>query len=244
MRPIIGITCDYDWEKGIFQLKPGYVEGIHRCGGLPFIIPPLYGDTVYKGINQIIKQLDGLLLSGGQDVHPHYFGEAPHASIGRVNPYRDEMELALCRYAVKSGIPVFGICRGLQLLNIALGGDVYQDLKAQLEDKHLICHDQPAPKWFGFHDVHIKEGSRLHKILGTSTLPTNSFHHQAVREPAPQLEVVGTTADGVIEALELNHHPFIIGVQWHPECMLDDPFMLKLFQAFVDSAIEASDSKH
>lgn len=243
MKPIIGITCDYDWDKGAFQLKSGYVEGIYRCGGLPFLIPPFSGDTGPNDINQITNHIHGLILSGGQDVHPHYFSEPPHTAIGRVNPFRDEMELALCRQAVQSGMPVFGICRGLQLINIALGGDVYQDLKAQSEGKNLICHDQPAPKWFGFHDVHIKEGSRLHKILGTSILPVNSFHHQAVRKPAPRLEITATAVDDVIEALECYSHPFLIGVQWHPECMLDDPYMLKLFQAFVDSAIEEADSK-
>src|SRR5690554_5148223 len=136
MKPIIGITCDYDWEKGSFQLKPGYVEGIYRCGGQPFLIPPWYGVAASNDTSHIIKQLDGLLLSGGQDVHPRFFNEAPHAAIGRVNPYRDEMELALCRQAVQAGIPVFGICRGMQLLNIALGGDIYQDLQAQLEAKN------------------------------------------------------------------------------------------------------------
>ncbi|HHU48810.1 MAG: gamma-glutamyl-gamma-aminobutyrate hydrolase family protein [Caldicoprobacterales bacterium] len=245
MKPVIGITCDYDWEKHTFQLKSGYVEGIYRCGGMPFLIPPLFSDEASNGSNivtGIIHRIHGLLLSGGQDVHPRYFQEQPHISIGRVNPFRDQTELSLCRQAVKIGIPVFGICRGIQLMNIALGGDIYQDLMAQAGDKGLICHDQPAPKWFGFHNVHIKEGSRLHHILGTTKLSTNTFHHQAVRRPAPQLEIAATAPDGVIEAVECSSHPFLIGVQWHPECMLEDPYMIKLFQAFVEAAGKICDA--
>lgn len=240
MRPIIGITCDFDWERGIYQLKPGYVEGVYRSGGVPLLIPPLpcsrAWDAISDPVDELIGRIHGLLLSGGQDVHSSYFGEQPHAAIGQVNPLRDEMELSLCRHAVQAGLPVFGICRGAQLLNIALGGDIYQDLHSQAGEKGLICHDQPAPKWFGFHDVTIIEGSRLHQILGTSKLPTNSFHHQAIRRPAPKLKSVAATADGVIEAVESDSHPFLIGVQWHPECMLDDLYMLKLFEAFVQAA--------
>jgi len=237
MKPIIGITCDYDWERYTYQLKAGYVEGISRFGGQPFIIPSLCGTPDAENINLIISRIDGLLLSGGQDVHPRFFGEEPHFAIGRVNPQRDDMELVLCRQAVKSGMPVFGICRGVQLLNIALGGDIYQDLISQRGKQGLICHNQPAPKWFGFHDVHIAEGTRLHQILGTTSISANTFHHQAVRRLAPGLRCAAKTSDGIIEAVEDSNHPFLIGVQWHPECMLEDPRMIKLFNAFVESSV-------
>lgn len=236
MRPIIGITCDYDWEASNFLLQSGYVEGICRAGGLPLLIPPISTCTAEEGISDILSQLQGLLLTGGQDVHPRYFGEEPHAAIGRVNPPRDDLELPLCQAAVEAKMPVLSICRGAQLMNIALGGDVYQDLNAQYKDEDLICHSQSAPKWAPFHHVSIKEGSRLHKIMGTHQIFTNSFHHQAVRTLASGLEAVAWAADGVIEAIESVSHPFLIGVQWHPERMLEDPHMITLFEAFVEVA--------
>jgi putative glutamine amidotransferase len=248
MKPTIGITCDFDWESGIFQLKPGYVEGVYRSGGVPVLIPPLScsedSDSRLDATGEFINRIHGLLLSGGQDVHPSYFGEQPHTAIGRVNPLRDQMELSLCLQAVKAGLPVFGICRGAQLLNIALGGDIYQDIASQSGEKGLICHNQPAPKWFGFHDVRVREGSRLHQILGTDKLSVNSFHHQAVRRLAPVLKPAAAAADGVIEAVESDNRPFLIGVQWHPECMLDDPYMLKLFEAFVQAAGDVEGGSH
>lgn len=121
-------------------------------------------------------------------------------------------------------------------MNIALGGDAYQDLKTQYNDGDLICHSQSAPKWAPYHHVSIKEESRLHQILGTYQIDTNSFHHQAVRNLAYGLEPVAWAADGVIEAIESESHPFLIGVQWHPERMLEDPRMMRLFEAFVEAA--------
>ena len=236
MKPIIGITCDYDWEANNFLLKLGYVEGICRAGGLPLIIPPISPCTTEKGISEILSQIQGLMLTGGQDVHPRYFGEEPHAAIGRVNPRRDDLELPICQAAAEAYMPVLGICRGAQLINIALGGDVYQDLKTQYKDGELICHNQSAPTGAPFHHVSIKEESRLHQILGTHQIDTNSFHHQAVRTLAFGLEAVAWAADGVIEAIESESHPFLMGVQWHPERMLEDAPMMRLFEAFVEAA--------
>lgn len=236
MRPIIGITCDYDWEARNFLLPSGYVEGVCQAGGFPLLIPPTSANATEKGISVIISQIQGLLLTGGQDVHPRYFGEEPHAAIGRVNPPRDDLELPICQAAVEVNMPVLGICRGAQLMNIALGGDVYQDLSTQYKDGELICHDQSAPKWAPFHHVSIKEESRLHQILGTHQIDTNSFHHQAVRTLASSMEAVAWAADGVIEATESKSHTFLIGVQWHPERMLEDPHMIRLFEAFVEAA--------
>ncbi|HHY82198.1 MAG TPA: gamma-glutamyl-gamma-aminobutyrate hydrolase family protein [Clostridiales bacterium] len=232
MKPVIGITCDYDWEKETIQLKPGYVQGVCRAGGLPYLIPPVSGYNA----SDIIGKLDGLLLTGGQDVDPRFFGEQPHPAIGRINPYRDELELSLCREAAESGLPIFGICRGIQLINIAMGGDIFQDLGMAKGERELICHSQNAPKWHGVHEVKIKEGTKLHKILGTDLLYANSFHHQSVRRPAWPLEAVAHTQDGIIEAVESGQHMFFIGVQWHPECMLEDRYMQKLFDAFVSAA--------
>ncbi|MDD2503983.1 MAG: gamma-glutamyl-gamma-aminobutyrate hydrolase family protein [Clostridia bacterium] len=236
LKPIIGITCDYDWEAKIFKLHSGYVEGISRAGGLPLIIPPISACAVSESISNILSQIQALLLTGGQDVHPRYFGEEPHTAIGRVNPQRDELELPLCLAAVQAGMPVLGICRGIQLINVALGGDIYQDLKTQFEGRDLICHSQSAPTWTEFHKISIHEGSRLHHIFGVNQVYTNSFHHQAVRTLAPGLEFAASAADGVIEAVESKSHSFLVGVQWHPERMLEDSHMLGLFKAFVEAA--------
>lgn len=237
MKPVIGITCDFDWETGNSQLRPGYFEGVYRSGGLPFLIPALEPSSAA----QVVSRLDGLLLTGGQDIDPHFFGEDPHPAIGRVNPYRDELEITLCREAAQRKIPVFGICRGVQLMNVATGGDLYQDLNTQVGSESLMCHDQPAPKWYGFHEVRIKNGTLLKDILGTERARTNSFHHQAVRILGSSLSASAHTSDGIIEAIESINHPFYVGVQWHPERMLDDKVMFKLFQAFVKAAVSAEE---
>mgnify|MGYP000188373654 CR=1 FL=1 len=232
MKPVIGITCDYDWDKELIQLRPGYVQGVCRAGGLPYLIAPVPG----LDPSDIVQQINGLLLTGGQDVDPRFFGEQPHPANGRINPYRDELELALCGEAARAGMPVFGICRGIQLMNIAMGGSIYQDLSMAHENDRLIYHSQNAPKWYGVHEVTVKSGTRLHNILGTDRLYTNSFHHQAIRHPAGTFKAVAHTHDGIIEAVESDHHMFFIGVQWHPECMLEDRHMQKLFDAFVKAA--------
>jgi putative glutamine amidotransferase len=232
MRPVIGVTCDYDWETGNSQLRPGYFEGVYRSGGLPFLIPVLES----SGAADVIVRLDGLLLTGGQDIDPRFFHEEPHPAIGWVNPCRDELEIALCREAEERGIPVFGICRGVQLMNVAMGGDLYQDIRTGTETGGVLCHDQPAPKWYGFHEVRIQEGSKLREILGTGLIRANSFHHQAVRRPGRSLYATAHTSDGIIEAIESDAHPFFIGVQWHPERMLENRTMIKLFEALVRNA--------
>mgnify|MGYP000846720591 CR=1 FL=1 len=121
-------------------------------------------------------------------------------------------------------------------MNVAMGGDIYQDIEAQAEGDHFLCHDQPAPKWYGFHEVKVQEGSRLGEILGTDRVWANSFHHQAVRCPGRSLHATAHTSDGIVEAIESDAHPFFIGVQWHPERMLEDRTMIRLFEALVRSA--------
>ncbi len=233
MRPVIGITCDEDWENRRAQVYAGYYEAVFRCGGQPFLIPCLEGACAFD----ILDRLDGLLLTGGQDVDAYRFGEEPHHQIGTVLPHRDTMELALSAGAVSIGLPTLGICRGIQVMNIALKGDIYQDLDSQWEGKPLVCHDQRGPKWFGIHEVVLTPESQIRHICGMETLRTNSFHHQAVRRLGKDLIASGFTRDGVIEALELAQHPFFIGVQWHPERMWErDPSMLALFSSLVKAA--------
>jgi putative glutamine amidotransferase len=233
MRPVIGITCDYDWENSRVQLHSSYYEGVFRSGGQPFLIPCL--EEFFS--SDILDRLDGLLLTGGQDCDSYLFGEEPHPQVGNINPLRDSLEIELCREAAARDMPVLGICRGIQVINIAMGGDIYQDLPTQWEGKPLVCHNQRGPRWFGVHEVHLKGESLLRKVMGVDKIRTNSFHHQAVRRLAEGFKAVGHTVDGVIEAMESSSHSFLIGVQWHPERMWErDPRMLQLFCALTDVA--------
>lgn len=231
--PIIGITCDYDVEKRTSQLYRGYYYAILRAGGLPFLIPNIEEEN----IPDILNLLDGLLFTGGQDVEPTYFGESPHPKLGAVNPYRDRLEIPLCRKAIEEDIPVLGICRGIQMMNIAMGGNIYQDLESQWERGGLQKHSQLAPDWYGSHEVLIIHNSRLAEILKEKSLYTNSFHHQAIRDPAKCFRITAVCKDGVVEGIESPDHTFVVGVQWHPERMWEkDHRMLNLFRELVDAA--------
>lgn len=231
-RPIIGLTCDYDVKDGTSKLYEGYYYAILKAGGLPFLIANIGKDDVFE----ILNPLDGILFTGGQDVDPAYFGEAPHPKLGQVNPYRDELEISLCKMALDKDLPILGICRGIQLINIAMGGTIYQDLKSQWDGGELQKHSQLAPDWYGTHEIELVKDSKLERCLGVRTLYTNSFHHQSVREPAKHFSVTATCKDGVIEAIESRHHSFAVGVQWHPERMWErDIRMLNLFKGLVEA---------
>jgi putative glutamine amidotransferase len=208
-----------------------YSDAVIRAGGVPVLIPYTTRDDV---IALISEELDGLLLSGGGDIDPTLFDEEPHPGLGEIIPDRDEMEIALIEQFVSQNKPIFGICRGCQVLNIALGGDMYQDLLAQKAS--VIQHAQKARRSHASHTIQIHEQSLLYSILGKTSVKVNSFHHQAVRMVAPGLKVSAKAADGVVEAIESETQEFVLGVQWHPECMAhtaDDA--QKLFDAFVDA---------
>ncbi len=232
MKPVIGITCDFDWSNNRAQLFSGYYEAVLRCGGLPFILPC----TEKPDIPAYLSMIDGLMLTGGQDPDPYLFDEEPHPKISSVNPQRDSIEMPLCIEAAKSNLPVLGICRGMQIMNIAMGGDIYQDISSQHVGETKVCHIQNAPKWYGSHRVFIQRGSLLEDMVKGDTIRVNSFHHQAVRNLGSDLVAVGWTKDGIIEAIESAGLDFFVGVQWHPEQMWQkDSKVLGLFQTFVDS---------
>lgn len=232
-KPFIGITCDYDWERQRAQLYHGYYSAISHVGGLPFLI----AYTHIEDIPELLLQVDGILLTGGQDVDPIFFGETPHPKLGNINPIRDEFEIALCKEAMDRDIPILGICRGIQLMNIAMGGTIYQDLESQWQSGNLFKHSQQAPDWYGTHQVILEPGSKLWDIIGTESEWVNSFHHQAVWEPAPGFKVTGRGSDGVIEGIESLRHTFAIGVQWHPERMWQKgKEKLALFKGLVEAA--------
>lgn len=232
-QPLIGITGNFD--EGKLMLLPGYFRSIEAAGGIPVVIPPrrLADPTLVT----LLDRLDGIVLSGGADLNPIYVNEDPVPELHGINPERDEWELALIELAWNRQIPMLGICRGIQMLAAARGGTVLQDLKTSLPDAPLLKHSQDAPRGIPTHFVEAEADSVVGKLLGTR-FAVNSFHHQAVGEPGPDFRITARSADGVVEAMESTSHPSVVGVQWHPECFLEegDRSMLPLFEHFVGEA--------
>ena len=229
MKPLIGITCGYDNEMERVLLTQFYSRGVLASGGVPLLLPPVSGEGIGE---RYCELLDGLILSGGGDVDPEYFGEEPISGSGEITPERDAFEIALVQKWLEGGKPLLAICRGMQVLNIAAGGDIYQDIKTQGKD--LIKHIQEAPKWYASHKLYLEDGTLLSKIFPEKSIKVNSFHHQAVRRLAPGFNCAARSSDGLIEAIEFSSKVFVLGVQWHPECMWErDEKQLKLFQQLV-----------
>ncbi len=238
--PIIGITGNYG-EKGC-ELASGYYESVLKAGGTPFVIPPYENE---EALLNTVVQLDGLLLSGGGDINPLLFGQEPIPGLHSICPQRDEMELRLVKEAYNHQIPMLGICRGIQTLVAALGGELYQDLDSQYKDAPLIKHSQDLAREYASHNVNIEKNSLLEEVMETETVAVNSFHHQAVKEPGPHLRISARAIDGVIEAVESNEYKSIIGVQWHPECFIlrGDQSMMPLFDWFINEASSFKEAK-
>ncbi len=243
MKPLIGITGNYG-DKGC-ELAPGYYQSILQAGGSPVVIPP-YEDV--ESLEALLDTLDAVVLSGGGDMNPLLVGEEPIPQLHSINPVRDVPELLLIRRALERQIPVLGICRGIQMLAVALGGSIYQDLGVQYVDAPLIKHSQDLVREQASHTVCMEKGSLLEDIFSASPLPendegqrllqVNSFHHQAVRTTGPALRVSARSTDGVIEAVESTEHKSILGVQWHPECFISagDRRMMPIFEWLVGEA--------
>ena len=235
-RPIIGITTNLG-TKGA-ELAQGYWQSVRRAGGTPLLLPPT--DDREELLSQV-EQLDGLLLSGGGDINPLLCGEEPIPELGGICPERDGYELALLDEALRRGIPILGICRGMQMLALAAGGSIAQDMAAWLRKNggnhaaDMLKHSQDAPRNCATHHVETDFHSQLSAMVGSGRIAVNSFHHQAVTDSG-KLKVVARAADGFIEAIE---SPFpvgyALGVQWHPECM-DDAASRSIFKGFVEKA--------
>lgn len=227
MRPVVGVMPLWDEQKDSLWMLPGYLDGLRHAGALPVILPLT---TEPEELSQLLALCDGLLLTGGQDVSPALYGEAPLEGLVCC-PERDEMDRYALRLAMEQGKPVLGICRGLQLINVALGGTLWQDLPSQRPGE--ICHRQQPPYDVPSHPVQIGPGTPLAQCLGTDLLPVNSCHHQGIKTAAPGLEIMGTAPDGLPEAVFLPDYPFLWAVQWHPEFLWqqDDPSR-RIFRAF------------
>lgn len=212
-RPAIGITLADDQRRArVFTLRQDYVASVEQAGGLPLVIAPLH----HERIGELLDRLRGLVLTGGSDIDPTLYGEPPSPELGQVFRERDDFELALCRKALARDLPILAICRGCQVLNVATGGTLIQDIPSQVAG--AADHDPERERWETAHDVRILPGSRLYAILGRDMVAVNSFHHQAVKEPGRGLVVSALSAvDEIIEGIEAPERRFALGIQWHPE---------------------------
>lgn len=227
-KPRIGLTCDLDPERERIVLREAYCRAILAAGGLPVLLPYVPPEKA-AGYLEIV---DGLLLTGGGDIEPSFFGARTTASLHKVLPRRDAFELALTRAALAGGKPILAICRGIQVLNVAAGGDLYQDIPAEVPG--ALDHDQEQPRHQPSHLVTTIPGTRLADLLGPEA-PVNSLHHQAVRRLGDGLRVAALAPDGVIEGIEGWGESLVLGVQWHPEDLYTgDGRQRALFEYFVE----------
>ncbi len=231
--PFIGITTTH------FKLKlplpssgisEAYIRAVHAAGGIPLLIPSgLSSDE----LQSLLSRLDGILFTGGGDIDPVHFHGTTHAHISSIIPERDETELNLVHLVTEGRLPFLGICRGIQVINVALGGTLYTHIADQLPGS--LKHNYEERTHLA-HAVQVKPGSQLASILGTTSLQTNSLHHQGLEFVSERLSAVAWASDGLVEAVELEGHPFGLAVQWHPEWLQEMPAMRNLFSAFVESA--------
>lgn len=233
MKPLIGVITSTELEQSNYYTAKDNVKAILKAGGIPVLLP--YFQTA-EDIGEIAERIDGLYATGGYDIDPTLFGEEPHPKLGTIIPARDSFEINLMKKMLQMNKPILGVCRGCQTLNIAGGGDMYQDIYSQIKDD-LLQHQQKAPKDHGSHFVYIKEGSLLNTLTGKERLRVNSRHHQANRSVREPFQVSGKASDGVIEAIESSTHRFVLGVQWHPESMQNDEDSQAIFRGFIAACL-------
>lgn len=225
-------TSRMDEDSRRVRLAMSYVEAIENAGIIPLVVPPLAST---ESASAILSAVDGLLLTGGEDVNPSRFGAKPHPKLKTVHDARDAMEIALVREAQKRHTPVLAICRGIQVLNVALGGTLIQDIGAECPGS--LDHDDGSPRKSRTHEISVVPGSLTARALGTTRCAVNSLHHQAVKEVGPDLRVSATSTDGIIEGLEAKDPDWwMLAVQWHPEEMTDspEPWDRGIFHAFAE----------
>lgn len=229
MKPMIGLTMHP--VDGKMEINNTYINVVKRAGGIPICLPYIDEDNV----DTILNGLDGLLLVGGHDVNPLIFGQEPHYKLGMVIDERDKSEILIAKKAFDRNMPILGICRGEQVMNVAFGGTLYQDIDTQVEN--VLKHTQSSKRHELTHTVKLFP-SKLQNIIGKENILTNSFHHQAVDEVAPKFIINARAKDGVIEGIEHLEHPYCIGVQWHPEGLINDEPSDRLFKSFMNASID------
>lgn len=232
-RPLIGLIPSYENEEDRQAVNMRYVRAVLQAGGAPFVLP-LCDDA--ETVRKFAQLCDGVLFTGGDDVHPRYYGCCLHEHCGTLTPIRDSFEIAFAKEFLKSEKPFLGICRGIQLINVMYGGTLYQDICA--EYKAGCAHRQSAPYNVPFHSVSLVKGGALEALCGKTDLQVNSMHHQSVKALGKHLSAEAFAPDGVVEALSATDRAFGVAVQWHPEHLAEkgDTASLKLFEAFVGAA--------
>ena len=233
-KPVILITCGYLTPEvlpgiKIYEARESNTNAVEDAGGIPLIAPYWKDPEIIK---QMVTMADGIFVSGGADVEPSEYGEEKRSECQATIPERDAFELALIKEALEQDKPMICICRGMQILNVALGGTLYQDL--QLNTGTTIDHPDYVSYLTGFHDVKVETDSKLYGIFGKETMFVNSLHHQGIKDLAPGLKVAATAPDGLIEGVELPGKTYVVGYQWHPEMMPANEMYSKLFGALMD----------
>lgn len=236
VQPLIGITTHRSATSlgvPLFSAAQAYVEAVVRAGGAPVLLPLGLDETTLEALT---SRLDGILFSGGGDIQPELYGSQSHPKVDEIDHDRDRVELWLVQQVLRLKLPFLGICRGLQVINVGLGGSLYEDILDQHPSAQQHQFSPGHPRTHRAHTIQVLAGSRLATILGTETVQVNSLHHQGVRNLAPALQANAFAPDGILEGLEIPDHPFGIAVQWHPEWLRDDPVMQRIFQAFILAA--------
>lgn len=236
--PLIGITAGLTKNKlgsQVCEVAHAYIVAIQIAGGLPLILPIGLGDDA---LSVLLPRLDGILLTGGGDMDPTYYGGEMHPKVYGICPQRDKLEMALVRKALDAKKPLLAICRGIQVLNVALGGSLYENIEDRVTHalKHDWFPDHPRDKLA--HTVSITCGSQLDEITGQDEIQVNSLHHQGIFRVAKGLKATGFAPDGLVEAVEVKNMSFGLGVQWHPECLPDEPCSQALFKAFIEACMK------
>lgn len=234
MKPLIGITAEVK-EDGNYFMPPVYGKAIIQAGGIPVLIP-LVPD---KDINALAKQIDGLFVTGGEDIDPAYYNAEPHIHLGRITPHLDQMEFTLVQKMLELDKPYIGVCRGLHMLNIVTGGTLYQSIHSQRKEP-VMQHLQKAIRTHRSHPVKVERNSHLFRLLQEDEFKVNSFHHQAVNKVGENLRVVARATDGIIECVESTKHTFAFGFQWHPEefALDGDDASKRVFEAYIHAALK------
>ncbi|MFH1623823.1 MAG: gamma-glutamyl-gamma-aminobutyrate hydrolase family protein [Pseudomonadota bacterium] len=239
-QPLVGVTSDYHKTGDIFKgpayfIGENYISAVEEAGGIPVVLPYSSDKAV---LEELLTRIDGILITGGNfDINPAIYGQKPIDRLGALNDERTAFEMEITRIGLESNLPILGICGGEQLLNVVVGGSLYQDIGSQV--KGASNHQQTIPKSELYHSITIEHGTKLHSILECDTIDVNSTHHQSIKEVGKGCVVNAKAGDGIIEGIESTEHTFVLGVQWHPEFLYQKEKRFKrLFEEFVRSCKE------
>lgn len=234
-KPIIGLTMTQVVKENQIELWKEYVDSIAKAGGIPILLPSLADFSFY---DEYLDEVDGLFITGGDDIMPCEYGEEPLAGFKLewpMTPERDRFEIEITKKALERNMPVLGVCRGLQIINVVFGGTIFQDIDMQTNRSLKLKHFQECPYWYCQHEIIVDSNSKFYEIMdGEKNIRVNSMHHQAIGKLGTNISVSATAHDGIIEAIECNEYDYAIGVQWHPERLYErEKKWYKLFHSFV-----------